>query len=148
MIENNKIGKNYRQPKYLREHHNYSQDSQPNRKQVYNSQHREEDSKVLNLGIVGEQLGSSSSRKILKGNSLNMRLPKIGDGIFREKGRIINAQNSIDQIKLPNVQKYKHGKYFINKPHYKKYPPSTSPSFKKCRFKREPIEQELQVQVQ
>jgi hypothetical protein len=124
MIENNKIGKSNRLPKYLREHPSYSTESQNNRRQGYNSQHRDEDNKVLNLGIVGEQLGSNSSKKITKGNSLNMRLPKIGDSIFKERERLIIAQNSIDIIKLPNVQKYKHGKYFINKPHYKKYPPS------------------------
>ena len=70
--------------------------------------------KVLSLGIVGEQVGAASHRRNNKGNSLDMRLPKIGEGM-REKEKMARAhQNSIDSLKLPTLQKYKHGKYYMN----------------------------------
>ena len=128
-IERNKIGKDRlsdRTPKYVRERGLYGKKEAPSYKRsVHNSQKRkEEDSSVLKLGVVGETVGKATGRKAAKGNSLDMRLPKIGDGMLRDKANYIKAQNSIDSLKLPNLQKYKHGKYFVSnqKGSYKKYP--------------------------
>jgi hypothetical protein len=107
----------------LREHPTYRKESRLYKKPSYSSLKRENDNSVLNLGIIGENVVGNSIRRTGKGNSLDIRLPKIGDSMFRKKERTLTNQNSIDHIKLPNVvEKYKHGKYFINKPQYKKYP--------------------------
>jgi hypothetical protein len=82
-------------------------------------------SKILNLGVIGEQLSGSSSRKklyhnssrrLLKGNSLDMRLPKINEHSLHSKDGSANS-GSISNVKLPTLgKKYNHGKYFINNP--------------------------------
>lgn len=85
----------------------------------------EENTRVLHLGIIGENVGVSStrraiersesqSRKILKGNSLDMKLPRIGEAVSQDRESSLRNQNSIDNIKLPNLNKYNHGKYFVN----------------------------------
>lgn len=64
-----------------------------------------EDSKILNLGVVGEQVGSKSTRRAPKIGSVDMKLPKIGDGISQERDSQLRNQNSIDNIKLPKLSK-------------------------------------------
>jgi len=120
-IERNKIkhGSVQKQPNYPRQRPLYSNKSQPKyQRPPHNSQNRYEDESnkiILSLGVVGEQVGSTSARRGAKGNSLDMKLPKIGDGIHKEKDKIIKGhQNSINSIKLPTLQKYKHGKYYAN----------------------------------
>ncbi len=106
-------------PKYLRERPLYSNRSQPRyQKAGNNSQNRYQDESnkiILSLGVVGEQVGASSARRGQKGNSLDMRLPKIGEGMIRGKNKGSKEKlNSINSIKLPNLQKYKHGKNYLN----------------------------------
>ena len=93
---------------------------------ITNSQKElEENSKVLNLGIVGENVGIISTRKgneksdSLKrrmqiGNSLDMKLPRITEAVSQDRGSYLRNQNSIDNIQLPNLNQYNHGKYFLN----------------------------------
>lgn len=76
----------------------------------------ETNSKILSLGIVGEQLSGSvtrkvlnsdSSRKLLKGNSLDMKLPKISDNTHIES---LDHNVSIGNVKLPTLSsKYSQG---------------------------------------
>ena len=85
----------------------------------------EDNSKILNLGVVGENVGISSTRKgyeksdslkrkLLIGNSLDMKLPRIGDPISQDRSSYLRNQNSIDNIQLPNLNPYNHGKYYIH----------------------------------
>mmetsp|Transcript_19254 Transcript_19254/g.18939 ORF Transcript_19254/g.18939 Transcript_19254/m.18939 type:complete len:517 (-) Transcript_19254:64-1614(-) len=120
-IEKNKLKNSSLQehPKYLRERPLYSNRGQPKyQRPSHNSQNRyggEANKAVLNLGIVGEQVGASSARRGGKGNSLDMRLPKIADGILKSKGKAPKGlQKSINTLKLPKLQKYKHGKYYAD----------------------------------
>jgi len=121
-IERNKIKPNQiqRQPKYIRDNALYKNNQQRYIKQIHNSQNRiEEDinKRVLSLGVVGEQVGSISARKIAKGNSLDMRLPKIGEGAAKGKDKLGRRnQNSIDSLKLPTLGKYRHGMYYLKNP--------------------------------
>jgi hypothetical protein len=113
--------------KYARENILYSIKGQHKYKGslLTNSQKDLDDNKrVLHLGVIGENVGISStrkaidrseshSRKILKGNSLDMKLPRIGEAASQDRESLRN-QNSIDNIKLPNLNKYNHGKYFVS----------------------------------
>ena len=120
---------NLKHQKYARENILYSIKGQNKYKGslLSNSQKDlEENTRVLHLGVIGENVGISSSRKpidrteslsrkILKGNSLDMKLPRIGEAVSQDRESSLRNQNSIDNIKLPNLNKYNHGKYFISK---------------------------------
>ena len=116
-----------KKPKYIKDKVLYSvkEEQKYKHRAVYKSQKRPEgDSKVLNLGIVGEQVGSVSSRAPAKGHSVEMKLPRIAEGAHKVRDPTMREQNSSDNIKLPNLQKYKHGKYFLDEQRagHKKYP--------------------------
>lgn len=55
--------------------------------------------------MVGETVGSKSVRKGEKVASLDMKLPRIGDNISHEREAHRRGQNSIDNIRLPRLQK-------------------------------------------
>lgn len=85
----------------------------------------EDNSKVLSLGVVGENVGISSTRKgyeksdslkrkLLIGNSLDMKLPRIGDPISQDRSSYLRNQNSIDNIQLPNLNQYNNGKHHVH----------------------------------
>ena len=109
---------NIERSKYSRENNILTSIKKENKykKGIHLSQNIIQDSSKqdLNLGVVGEKVGPNPHKRALKGNSLNMRLPRIGDGVLDAKERILKAQKSIDNVKLPNLSKYKHGKYYLN----------------------------------
>lgn len=133
-------------PKYIRNHNGVLYSVKGQHKYRYNSSDKtsahikngyrrsvnqsqkelEKNQKILSLGIVGEQLSSNSSRrnlynnpsarKMSKNNSVDMKLPRISDSNISTKDDVKSNNGSISNVKLPNLNKYNHGKYFMKNP--------------------------------